>query len=325
MPLPTTLPDYDSIPPVPGMPDGTAWTVWGASDQLGALNLLTPANTLQAIQEVRTGKRVQLDWSMDKPRWPSFGRIQFGHKVLFKPQSAQDEVHFNTQSSTQWDGFKHIAHADETQRVFYQGLPMDDVIEEKDTLKNGIHHWVEAGGIAGRGVLLDWYRWHTLTRPGVAHPSPVTSYGIPVSELDAVAAFQGTSLRTGDILIVRSGFTKWYNGTTDEERRRGVAENGFHFIGVAPGRETKEWIWNHHFAAVAGDTVAFEQFPITDRAHCLHNWLIPLAGITIGELFNLEELAALCEQEGRWSFFFTSAPLNVPGGVASSPNAIVIL
>ncbi|KZT53026.1 hypothetical protein CALCODRAFT_501535 [Calocera cornea HHB12733] len=264
MPLPASLPSFDDIPPVPGMPEGTAWSVWGAGDQLGALNLLTPANTRLAVREVQSGTRVQLDWSMDKPRWPSFGRMQFAHRVLFKPQSAQDEVHYNTQSSTQWDGFKHVAHADpgeERGRVFYQGLPMDDVREEKDTLRNGIHHWVEAGGIAGRGILLDWYRWHALTRPGVPHPSPVTSHGIPVSELDAVAAFQGTPLRRGDILLVRSGFTKWYNDASDEERKRGVAENGFQFIGLAPGRETKRWIWDNHFAAVAGDTVAFERAP----------------------------------------------------------------
>ncbi|EJU01205.1 hypothetical protein DACRYDRAFT_22948 [Dacryopinax primogenitus] len=323
MPLPESLPDWDDLPPVPGMPEGTAWPVWGPDDQLGALNLLTSENTLLAIQEVKSGKRVQLDWSLDKPKWPSFDRRQFGHRVMFKPGSAQDEVHYNTQSSTQWDGFKHIA--DPGTREFYQGLPMDDVISEKDTLRNGIHHWVEAGGIAGRGVLLDWYRWHALTRPGVPHPVPVTSHGIPVSELDAVAAFQHTELRRGDILIVRSGFTKWYNEAEEEARMRGVAHNGFHFIGVRPGRETKMWIWNHHFAAVAGDTVAFEQFPITDRSQCLHNYLLPLAGIPIGELFNLEELAKACEEEARWSFFFTSAPLNVPGGVASSPNAIAVL
>ncbi|KZT53027.1 hypothetical protein CALCODRAFT_520319 [Calocera cornea HHB12733] len=189
----------------------------------------------------------------------------------------------------------------------------------------GLGHWVEAGGIAGRGVLLDWYRWHSLTKPGIPHPSPVTTFGIPPSELDSVAAFQNTEIKQGDILIVRSGFAKWYNESSDEERRRGVAGNGLQFICVKPGRETKRWIWDKHVAAVAGDTLGFEQFPITDHSECLHYWLIPLAGIPIGELFNLEELAAACEQQNKWSFFFTSAPLNVPGGVASSPNAILIL
>jgi hypothetical protein len=44
-----------------------------------------------------------------------------------------------------------------------------------------------------------------------------------------------------------------------------------------------------------------------------------------GELFDLERLAIECEASKRWSFFFTSAPLNIPGGVASPPNAIAIM
>jgi len=44
----------------------------------------------------------------------------------------------------------------------------------------------------------------------------------------------------------------------------------------------------------------------------------------IGEMFDLERLAEECEKRGRWSFFVTSAPLRVPGGIASPPNAIAI-
>jgi len=44
----------------------------------------------------------------------------------------------------------------------------------------------------------------------------------------------------------------------------------------------------------------------------------------IGELFALDELAAQCEKTGRATFFFTSEPLNVVGGVASPPNALAI-
>jgi len=43
-----------------------------------------------------------------------------------------------------------------------------------------------------------------------------------------------------------------------------------------------------------------------------------------GEIWDLEKLAEVCEQQKRWSFFFTSAPLNIIGGVASPPNALCI-
>jgi hypothetical protein len=56
----------------------------------------------------------------------------------------------------------------------------------------------------------------------------------------------------------------------------------------------------------------------------LHNFLIAFWGTPIGELWDLEELARLCEKHQRWSFFLTSAPLNIEGGVASPNNAMAI-
>ena len=36
------------------------------------------------------------------------------------------------------------------------------------------------------------------------------------------------------------------------------------------------------------------------------------------------DLAADCAADGRYEFMFTSAPLNLPSGVASPPNALAI-
>jgi hypothetical protein len=55
-----------------------------------------------------------------------------------------------------------------------------------------------------------------------------------------------------------------------------------------------------------------------------HDFFLSLWGTPIGEAWDLEKLAETCERLGRWSFLLTSAPLNVPGGVASPPNAIAI-
>lgn len=57
----------------------------------------------------------------------------------------------------------------------------------------------------------------------------------------------------------------------------------------------------------------------------LHDHFLAMWGTPIGELWNLEELAEVCRKEKKWSFFLTSAPLNVRGGVASPPNALAIL
>lgn len=94
---------------------------------------------------------------------------------------------------------------------------------------------------------------------------------------------------------------------------------------------------------MAGDAVGFEAWPanpswrklpqelfptishFTDHLLGLHDWLLALLGIPIGELWNLEQLAEECAKRRKWTFFSTSAPLNVPGGVASPPNALAIL
>lgn len=57
----------------------------------------------------------------------------------------------------------------------------------------------------------------------------------------------------------------------------------------------------------------------------LHEWLLPHAGIPIGELWNLEQLAEVCGRLKKWTFLFTSAPLNIMNGIASPPNAIAVL
>lgn len=88
--------------------------------------------------------------------------------------------------------------------------------------------------------------------------------------------------------------------------------------------ETVRWLYSKHFAAVAGDTQAFEAWPFPEDC-CLHEWILVYWGTPIGELWNLEGLSQVCAEANRWSFFFTSAPINVEGGVAAPPSAIAIL
>jgi hypothetical protein len=73
---------------------------------------------------------------------------------------------------------------------------------------NGTHRWVQAGGIAGRGVLLDWLRWWEKTNGDA--PAPHARHEIRVGELDEVAKSQGVTLRQGDILMIRSGYVRWH-------------------------------------------------------------------------------------------------------------------
>jgi hypothetical protein len=72
------LPDFDSLPPVEGMPQGCAWGIFdknGKKDHLGCLNLLTPAVVAGAMGEAREGISVSLNWEMNAIPEPAFGRV----------------------------------------------------------------------------------------------------------------------------------------------------------------------------------------------------------------------------------------------------------
>ena len=86
--------------------------------------------------------------------------------------------------------------------------------------------------------------------------------------------------------------------------------------------EVLAFLWDTKIAAVAGDCPGFEAWPPSEYE--MHRVLLAGFGMPMGELFDLEGLAAECERLGRWTFFVASEVLNVKGGVASPPNAIAI-
>jgi len=109
----------------------------------------------------------------------------------------------------------------------------------------------------GRGVLLDYASW--AEQKGIQY-SAASKHLISEKDLDAVAAAQGTKFLQGDILIVRTGWIKWYNTATDEERVQGCKVH-HNYCGVEGTASSIEWLWNHHFAALAADNMAFEAWP----------------------------------------------------------------
>lgn len=168
--------------------------------------------------------------------------------------------------------------------------------------------WVENGGIVGRGVLLDYVAW------AEAKGKPIECFqtsSIPVSVLQEVAASQNTRFRPGDILFVRTGWTKAYEKLSTEECQQLASRIPPSLIGVESSEATLRWIWGQGFSAVAGDMPSFESWPCQNTDYWLHEWLLSGWGVPIGELFDLERLSQECRKRGRWSFFFSSMPLKV--------------
>ncbi len=312
------LPSYDELP------DGSAWEVWPGNEVYGSLNLLTPERAVAAAGLVTTGETFALNWDMELPDPPLFGRGGFDHEIVAGPSHRDDVLHhWNTQSSTQWDGLRHVFHPTKGN---FGGLADEE---------HGIHFWARKG-IVGRGVLVDVNRW----RADQGRPLRMDfADAIELSDLDGCLEAQGVALEPGDVLLMHTGWVDWYR-SLDADARAELATN-IATPGVRAGRATAAWLWDHHIAAIAGDNPAVELMPwapeltpeerrvgwadVENRGELFgHIHFIPMLGIPLGEMFDLGPLAAACAADNRYTFLFTSAPLNLKHGVASPPNALAI-
>lgn len=175
----------------------------------------------------------------------------------------------------------------------------------------------------GRGVLLDYLSW--VEGQGRS-PALLETTQITVPDLLAIAESQNVSFKAGDILFIRTGYNRALGSLTQDQLGTYVSRAPRPTaIGVESSREMLRWIWETGFVAVAGDMIAFEALPFQGEDFLLHEWLLAGWGLPIGELFDLEKLSEECRKVGKWSFFFSSVPLRVPGGVASPPNGVAIL
>jgi kynurenine formamidase len=317
----STLPSYDELPIDPSRPEKSAWGVWGDDDQVGTINLLTDDRVLAGTSCVRTGTVFPLNWDLELPNPPFFGREPLKHTIIPLHESAQDDYYdsFYPQQSSQWDSLSHVGHPE---HGYYNGRGSED-FTGKPGSKNGIDQWAKRG-IVGRGVLLDVERYFVET--GGSY-DPSSTYEITVEVIEAVAERQGTEFQEGDVLLLRTGWMGWYERAS-EATRIDLGEDSDSRIrlpGFAGGEDMVRFLWDNHFAAAATDTPTFEAWPHEMvPGKYLHFDLLAMLGFPLGEMFYLEGLAADCAADGRYEFLFTSAPLNKAGGVGSPPNAIAI-
>jgi kynurenine formamidase len=128
--------------------------------------------------------------------------------------------------------------------------------------------------------------------------------------------------------MIRTGWLNWYlnEATADQKQEMaGEAMLQLKAPGIGPDEEMAAYLWDLHIAAVGADNPSLEAWPPgPDSGGFLHFRQIPLFGMPIGELWYLEDLAADCAVDSVYEFMLTSAPLNVPGGVGSPPNALAI-
>ena len=316
------LPRYDDLPAAE-RGGRSGWGLFGPADSVGLLNLQSDARVLAATGLVKTGKVFSLNAELNALDPPlDTDRTMYRHRVLHQPGPGfpdLDDVldNFFPQISSQWDSLAHVAY---TPGVFYNGATDDDVLTGQ---RNTIDHWARRG-IVGRGVLLDLER--SLNASGSSY-SPDGSTAFSVADLENARARAGIDFSPGCILLIRTGYLGWYRSQPWDKRKRLAAR--LRAPGIEHTEDMARYLWDNQVMAVASDTFAVEVWPPAWGEESapfgfLHRVLIGQLGMALGELWQLDELAADCSQDGVCEFFLASAPLNVPGGIGSPPNALAL-
>jgi kynurenine formamidase len=170
-----------------------------------------------------------------------------------------------------------------------------------------------AHGIVGRGVLLDMPRLF-----GVKWLEP--GHAVTIEQLEAAEKAQGVALREGDIFLFRTGHSQrrlelgaWNN------EYGGVGRAGLHATALRMLHARKVAAF---FPDGDGETVPSNVEKVPYPIHALQ---IPGMGMLCADSLQFEELIEACEEQGRWEFLITAAPLRIPGGTGSLFNPLAIL
>lgn len=291
------------------------WGRWGTDDRRGTLNLIDQAAVQRGMAAARQGKVFSLAFPFDE-NGPQLGfipgrinpertMIAINTSLTGDPgdfTNSDDAVSMGIQASTHLDSLAHVGY----DHLLYNGVSMDTV-DEAGAHELGIER---VGPVATRGILLDIARLHGVGFFDDNHP-------IGAEDLDRAAAMAGVTVQPGDAICVRTGHQHWLR-----------VGDKVHYSHPTPGlgQGSIEWIRDHDVAIVATDTIVFECYPPEDPAALLPVHMINIRdiGLTQGQNFVLDELAADCAADGQYDFLLTATPLPFTRGVGGpvAPTAI---
>lgn len=292
------------------------WGRWGTDDEMGTLNLITDAVVKDAAACVRSGRRVPLALPLHQDGIQTGlipGRVNPLHTMvqinqeLFGPgtvATSDDAVTMGLQAATHWDALTHVSHSGK----IYNGRPADTITPHTRARFSGID---KAPYIVSRGVLLDVARAKGLDRlPG--------DHAVTPEDLDEAAEFAGLTIRSGDIVLVRTGQIQVCLAGD---------KHGYGYPSPGLSVRTPEWFHAHDVAAVANDTLTFEIFPpeIEDLWLPVHALDLVEMGMLQGQNWNLENLSTACAQEKRYAFLLSAMPEPFVGGTGTPVAPVAIL
>jgi kynurenine formamidase len=292
-------------------PIGQKWwpSKWGADDQRGAGNLLTPEKVLEAASLIRTGKIYQLGrvYEREMPTFPfrtfrltipAFRKVNGENMQVGRDEFFVGEI---GQMGTQMDGLGHVGCRLPQGDTYYNGFRSNDIEDAYGLTRLGIENAVP---YFTRGVLVD------LAGARHADRLPV-GYEVSLDELQSALARQKTTIRRGDVVLMRTGHGKLWKKDNEQYN------SGEPGIGLAAAK----WLIAQEPAMVGADNWGIEvDAPGRKRPIEVHQWMITKNGIHFIENIDLEELAA----DKVYEFAFIFAPLKLKGATGSPGNPIAV-
>jgi kynurenine formamidase len=279
---------------------------WGAADERGSANHMTPATVLNAARLIRTGEIIELGRVL-RAGMPIQATRRFDlhtKRTFMNPQSNQrgsNEEIVTTelgQVGTQFDGFAHQSHGDS----LYNCFKISEVATRTGFTKLGIE---KVGTLMTRGVLID-----VAGLKGV--DMLPDAYEITAQDVQQALQKQNLTLRPGDAVLIHTGWGKLWE--QDNARYMKSAPG----IGVAAA----EWLVTQDPLLVGADNIPVEVTPNPDPQVSLpvHQIMLVVHGIFLLENLKLDELAA----KGAHEFAFVVQPLKIQGGTGSTVAPVAI-
>lgn len=294
-------------------PAGPEWwpSQWGADDQRGAANLITPASVLRAASLIEEGRIYELGRRYETGM-PLFGSRHFSLTIPGLPTMelpGENAVVFNDelvstelgQVGTQFDGLGHVGTEIDGDYVFYNGLKLSEFGTSYGLTKLGVEN---VGAIFTRGVLVDVARYKGVERLG-------PEYIITVEDIEGTLEMEGIEILEGDAVLFNTGWGQLWMVDNDAY---GASEPG-------PGITAIKWLAEKNILMTAADNYAMEASPgeNPDRPIEGHQWLLS-RGIYNLENLDLSELAA----DQVYEFAFIYSPIKLVGATGAPGNPIAV-
>jgi kynurenine formamidase len=283
------------------------WGRWGKDDQMGAINLITPAKRKQAAALVKDGVPVSMARNTETSK-AADNDSPFGHTMTSTGKNPLDGSYSMDLISVSYHGWAHT-HMDSLCHMFYKGKMYNgfpqDAITTQGATKLAVTNFKT--GIFSRGILMDIPRLK-----GVSYLDP----GTPIypEDLDAWEKKAGVKVGSGDIVLIRTG--RW--ALRDAKGPWKISTNSAGLYATCA-----KWL-KARDVAVLGSDGASDVMPsgVAGVTQPIHQLVIIAMGMPIFDNLDLEAVSAEANRRQRWDFLVSAAPLAVTGGTGSPFNPI---